>query len=66
MVYCTVLGNRENVKSKGEGTSIVLRTTRADVDLQFKRQRSADDVSHKPIGRLPLLAARPAVIFPVS
>jgi len=58
-VVCLCVG-RTNKKGKGSPYSITER--RVPELIPVLGSQPADDVSHKPGGRLPLLSARPAVI----
>jgi len=46
---------------KGEGSPYSITERRVSELIPFLGSQPADDVSHKPCGRLPLLSARPAV-----
>jgi len=52
--------SEQGVKGKGSPYSITERRVR-ELQIPILGSQPADDVSHKPGGRLPLLSARPAV-----
>jgi len=49
------------VHKKGKGSPYSIAERRASELIPVLGSQPADDVSHKPGGRLPLLSARPAV-----
>ena len=52
----------DSLRSKGKGRPYSITERRVPELIPILGSQPAGDVSHKPVGRLPLLSAKPAVI----